>query len=137
LAAQRGGGAGVVAAGEALPGRRQVGVGRVQGAEEEGEGERSREGPRDRHARHPSSRASRAAPGRAPGRRCMLRAMSVERAGEAEYRGGMSREFDDFLKVAIREYYDRGWATRKGNFIALLIGSGQTALGLAKDSVVD
>jgi hypothetical protein len=47
------------------------------------------------------------------------------------------RDFDSFLKVAIREYYDRGWATRKGNFIALLIASGQTAFALAKDSVVD
>jgi hypothetical protein len=47
------------------------------------------------------------------------------------------RDFDSFLKVAIREYYDRGWTQRKGNFIALLIASGQTALALAKDSVVD
>ena len=46
-------------------------------------------------------------------------------------------EFDSFLKVAIREYYDRGWTARRGNFIALLIASGQTALALAKDSVVD
>jgi len=45
--------------------------------------------------------------------------------------------FDAFLKQAIREYYDRGWTTRKGNFIALLIASGQTSLALAKDSVVD
>ncbi|MGE5181890.1 MAG: hypothetical protein ACM31C_07500, partial [Acidobacteriota bacterium] len=36
-----------------------------------------------------------------------------------------------------REYYDRGWTTRKGNFIALLIAAGQTSLALAKDSVVD
>jgi hypothetical protein len=47
------------------------------------------------------------------------------------------RDFDNFLKVAIREYYDRGWKSRKGNFIALLIASGQTAFALAKDSVVD
>ena len=47
------------------------------------------------------------------------------------------RDFDSFLKVAIREYYDRGWSQRKGNFIALLMASGQTAIGLAKDSVVD
>ena len=46
-------------------------------------------------------------------------------------------DFDSFLKVALKEYYDRGWATRKGNFIALLIASGQTSLSLAKDSVVD
>jgi len=50
---------------------------------------------------------------------------------------GMYRDFDSFLKVAIREYYDRGWTTRKGNFVALIVASGQTALSLAKDSVVD
>jgi hypothetical protein len=50
---------------------------------------------------------------------------------------GIYSTFDAFLKQAIREYYDRGWTTRKGNFIALLIASGQTSLALAKDSVVD
>lgn len=50
---------------------------------------------------------------------------------------GLYGTFDAFLKQAIREYYDRGWTTRKGNFIALLIASGQTSLALAKDSVVD
>jgi hypothetical protein len=46
-------------------------------------------------------------------------------------------EWDAFLKTGIREYYDRGWTTRRGNFIALLVASGQTAMSLAKDSVVD
>jgi hypothetical protein len=46
-------------------------------------------------------------------------------------------DFDSFLKVALKEYYDRGWTSRRGNFIALLIASGQTALSMAKDSVVD
>lgn len=50
---------------------------------------------------------------------------------------GLYSSFDAFLKQAIREYYDRGWTTRRGNFIALLIASGQTSLALAKDSVVD
>ena len=50
---------------------------------------------------------------------------------------GLYASWDAFLKQAIREYYDRGWTTRKGNFIALLIASGQTSLALAKDSVVD
>lgn len=50
---------------------------------------------------------------------------------------GIYSSFDAFLKQAIREYYDRGWSTRKGNFIALLIAAGQTSLALAKDSVVD
>jgi hypothetical protein len=50
---------------------------------------------------------------------------------------GLYTTWDAFLKQAIREYYDRSWTTRKGNFIALLIASGQTSLALAKDSVVD
>jgi hypothetical protein len=50
---------------------------------------------------------------------------------------GIYGDFDPFLKVAIREYYDRGWTSRRGNFIALLVASGQTALAIAKDSVVD
>jgi hypothetical protein len=59
---------------------------------------------------------------------------SKEAAGSAQ---GIYASYDAFLKQAIREYYDRGWKTRKGNFIALLIASGQTSLALAKDSVVD
>ncbi len=50
---------------------------------------------------------------------------------------GLYNAFDAFLKQAIREYYDRSWTTRKGNFIALLIASGSTSFALAKDSVVD
>jgi len=50
---------------------------------------------------------------------------------------GLYGTWDAFLKQAIREYYDRSWTTRKGNFIALLIASGQTSIALAKDSVVD
>ncbi|HEY0194767.1 MAG TPA: hypothetical protein VGC42_26825 [Kofleriaceae bacterium] len=50
---------------------------------------------------------------------------------------GIYTAWDAFLKQAIREYYDRSWVTRKGNFIALLIASGQTSLALAKDSVID
>lgn len=50
---------------------------------------------------------------------------------------GIYGTYDAFLKQAIREYYDRGWTTRKGNFIALLIASGSTSMALAKDSVVD
>lgn len=46
-------------------------------------------------------------------------------------------DFDSFLKVGIREYYDRGWTKRRGNFIALLIASGQASLSMAKDSMVD
>ena len=49
---------------------------------------------------------------------------------------GLYSTFDAFLKQALREYYDRGWTTRKGNFIALLIASGTTSFAMAKDSVV-
>jgi hypothetical protein len=58
-------------------------------------------------------------------------------AKQEEYAKSIYNDFDSFLKVAIREYYDRGWTSRRGNFIALLIASGQTAFALAKDSVVD
>jgi hypothetical protein len=50
---------------------------------------------------------------------------------------GIYGDFDSFLKTALKEYYDRGFTSRKGNFIALLMASGQTALSMAKDSVVD
>jgi hypothetical protein len=50
---------------------------------------------------------------------------------------GLYATYDAFLKQAIREYYDRGWTTRRGNFIALLIASGSTSFALAKDSMVD
>jgi hypothetical protein len=59
---------------------------------------------------------------------------SKETAASAQ---GIYTSFDAFLKQAIREYYDRGWTTRKGNFIALLIASGTTSFAMAKDSVVD
>ncbi|HEY4177579.1 MAG TPA: hypothetical protein VGM90_12120 [Kofleriaceae bacterium] len=49
---------------------------------------------------------------------------------------GIYGSYDAFLKQALREYYDRGWTTRKGNFIALLIASGTTSIAMAKDSVV-
>jgi hypothetical protein len=45
-------------------------------------------------------------------------------------------DFDAFLKQAVREYYSRGWKTHRGNFIALVISSGQMA-ALAVDSVKD
>ena len=50
---------------------------------------------------------------------------------------GIYVDFDAFLKQGLKEYYDRGWTTRKGNFIGLLIASGTTSFALAKDSVVD
>jgi hypothetical protein len=55
----------------------------------------------------------------------------------ATSQSGLYTSWDAFLKQAIREYYDRSWVSRKGNFIALLIAAGQTSLALAKDSMVD
>ncbi len=42
--------------------------------------------------------------------------------------------FDDYLRLAIKEYYERGWKSRRANFIALLIASGQMA-SVARDAV--
>jgi hypothetical protein len=42
--------------------------------------------------------------------------------------------FEDYLKLAIKEYYERGWKSRRANFIALVIASGQMA-SVAKDAV--
>lgn len=51
---------------------------------------------------------------------------------------GIYADFDAFKKQAVRDYYDRGWTSRRGNFIALLIAAGGGAtVGIAKDSVVD
>lgn len=64
--------------------------------------------------------------------------MTSNEAHDASASGdSIYEEFDSFLKVGIKEYYERGWKSRKGNFIALLIASGQTSFALAKDSVVD
>jgi hypothetical protein len=42
--------------------------------------------------------------------------------------------FDEFLKEAIREYYQRSFRGHKATFVALLVSSGQ-ALNLAKDKL--
>ena len=48
----------------------------------------------------------------------------------------MFDDYDAFLKQAIRDYYDRGWKSRRGNFIALVIASGQV-MSMAADSIRD
>lgn len=72
-----------------------------------------------------------------PPEACYARSMAEATAPARADQAGIYGDFDAFLKQAIKEYYDRGWTTRRGNFIALLIASGQTAFALAKDSVVD
>lgn len=64
--------------------------------------------------------------------------MSADGAQDSAADGSsIYEDFDSFLKVAIKEYYDQGWKQRRGNFISLLIASGQTSFALAKDSVID
>jgi hypothetical protein len=55
---------------------------------------------------------------------------------EAELRPEVFDDYDAFLKQAIRDYYDRGWKSRRGNFIALVIASGQMT-SMAADSIKD
>lgn len=64
--------------------------------------------------------------------------MATETPSEAptEIRPEVYDDFDAFLKQGIREYYARGWKHRKGNFIALVIASGQM-VSMAADSVRD
>src|SRR5215468_476133 len=64
-------------------------------------------------------------------------AIGTPAPGENSSEKSIYADWDEFLKTAIKEYYDRGFTARKGNFIALLMASGQTALAMAKDSVVD
>jgi len=45
-------------------------------------------------------------------------------------------DFEAFIRQAVRDYYDRGWGARKGNFIAFAMASGQV-FGLAADTVKD
>lgn len=67
-----------------------------------------------------------------------LKPMSSNEAHDTSESGdSIYADFDSFLKVGLKEYYERGWKSRRGNFIALLIASGQTSFALAKDSVVD
>jgi hypothetical protein len=51
-----------------------------------------------------------------------------------EVREEIYDDYDAFLKQGIREYYARGWKSRRGNFIALVIASGQI-VSMAADSV--
>src|SRR3954453_14530615 len=64
--------------------------------------------------------------------------MSNEAATEipSEIRPEVYDDYAAFLKQAVREYYDRAWKTRKGNFIAFVITSGQI-VSMAADSVKD
>lgn len=56
--------------------------------------------------------------------------------GANELRPEVYDDYDAFLRQGIREYYARGWKSRRGNFIALVIASGQI-VSMATDSVKD
>jgi hypothetical protein len=65
--------------------------------------------------------------------------MAIEAEGktkDSELRPEVFDDYDAFLKQAIRDYYDRGWKSRRGNFIALVIASGQV-MSMAADSIKD
>jgi hypothetical protein len=64
--------------------------------------------------------------------------MTTEATAESssEVRPEVYDDYDAFLRQAIREYYALGWKTHKGNFIALVIASGQI-VSMATDSVKD
>src|SRR3954468_7698551 len=53
-----------------------------------------------------------------------------------EVREEIYDDYDAFLKQGIREYYSRGWKSRRGNFIALVMASGQI-VSMGIDSVKD
>ena len=42
--------------------------------------------------------------------------------------------FGEYLRIAVKQYYERGWKSRRGNLVALLIASGQ-AMAMAKAAI--
>ncbi len=65
--------------------------------------------------------------------------MATEAEGKAKQSELGPEVFDDydaFLKQAIRDYYDRGWKSRRGTFIALVMASGQVT-SMAAESIRD
>ena len=70
--------------------------------------------------------------------RCYDHTMATNATPDAptEVREEIYDDYDAFLKQAIREYYARGWKSRRGNFIALVMASGQI-VSMAADSVKD
>src|SRR5678815_4682554 len=55
---------------------------------------------------------------------------------DVELRPEVFDDYDAFLKQAIRDFYDKGWKSRRGTFIALVIASGQAG-SIAADSIRD
>jgi hypothetical protein len=61
---------------------------------------------------------------------------SEPKTKDTELRPEVFDDYDAFLKQALRDYYDRGWKSRRGSFIALVIASGQMT-SIAADSIRD
>jgi hypothetical protein len=61
---------------------------------------------------------------------------TVDSTTTTDLRPEVYDNYEAFLRQGVREYYDRGWKARKGNFIALVIASGQI-VGMATDSIKD
>jgi hypothetical protein len=59
----------------------------------------------------------------------MIMATTTETESAAAY-----DTFDEYLRLSIKEYYERGWKSRRANFIALILASGQT-VAMARDAV--
>lgn len=53
---------------------------------------------------------------------------------ETEFPAAGFDTYEEFVKTGIKEYYQRGWASRKGNIIALVIASGQI-FAMARDQI--
>jgi hypothetical protein len=66
----------------------------------------------------------------------MATTTEASREASPDVRAEVYDDYDAFLKQAVRDYYARGWKSRRGNFIALVLASGQI-LSLATDSVKD
>jgi hypothetical protein len=66
----------------------------------------------------------------------MATSEAEQKTKDSELRPEVFDDYDAFLKQAIRDYYDRGWKSRRGNFIALVIASGQVG-SMAADSIRD
>jgi hypothetical protein len=60
--------------------------------------------------------------------------MAKEADVEEDVHGAAYDTFEDYLKLAVKEYYDRGWKTRRANFIALVLASGQMT-AMARDAM--
>jgi hypothetical protein len=65
-----------------------------------------------------------------------LRATNATPAAPSDVRVEIYDDYDAFLRQGIREYYARGWKSRRANFLALIIASGQI-VSMATDSVRD